>query len=314
MNIHSYSGLMEKQYKALADTNRLRILVVLERGPLNVSEISSVLRLEQSNVSHHLKVLLEAGLVRKEGRAGWVYYRLDRSDAYLSSLLDTVHAGRQSLSSFGSDMGELARCYAARIDSSREFFDDVADSWPEIRELLPDPSVYIDSVVGMLGNPSRVLDIGCGRGMMLERLSDVSDRVLGVDNSEGMLSSARELIADLGIGDRAEVRLGDAEHLPVGDASVDAVLIHMVLHHAGEPAAVLRESGRVLVNGGVCVIVELSRHDSEEMKLVHGDLWPGFDIPDIETMARGADLVPVADSGIASGKAFALMCKRKERT
>jgi ArsR family transcriptional regulator len=304
---------MEKQFKALADTNRLRILTILERGPLNVSEICSVLRLEQSNVSRHLGVLLNAGMVRKEGRSGWVYYRLDRSDGYVSSLLEAVHRGRRSLAAYGTDMGELARCYRSRVDSSREFFDGVADDWPRISDLLPDPAEYMDSVLRMLGTPGRLLDVGCGRGFLLERLASVAGSVLGVDNSDRMLSSARELIADLGIGEVAEVRLGDAEHLPVADRSVDAVLIHMVLHHAGEPAAVLREAGRVLESGGSCVVVELCRHDSQEMKLVHGDLWPGFEITETESMASQAELDPADHELIASGKAFALRCTRRER-
>ncbi len=304
---------MKRLFKALADTNRLRILLVLERGPLNVSEVSSVLQLEQSNVSRHLRVLLDAGLVRREGRAGWVYYNLDRSDRFVSSLLDIVYEGRMNLSSFGHDMGELARCYRARVELSREFFDGVADEWPAIRGLLPDPAGYIESVIPLLGKPSRVLEIGCGTGGMIAHLASISGEVLGVDNSERMLSSSRRLIADLGIGNRAEVRLGDAEHLPVGDSSVDAVFIHMVLHHAGEPSAVLRETARVLRAGGRCVIVELRKHDSQEMKLVHGDLWPGFDASEVEIMVTRAGLEPADEFEIAEGIAFAMMCTRKEQ-
>ena len=73
-----------------------------------------------------------------------------------------------------------------------------------------------------------------------------------------------------------EVRLGEAEHLPVADSSVDAVLMHMALHHTGEPGAVLREIGRVLEVGGRCVVVELHSHDIHEMKHVwkiHRSLW-----------------------------------------
>jgi SAM-dependent methyltransferase/DNA-binding transcriptional ArsR family regulator len=304
---------MDRLFKAFADKNRLRILLVLERGPLNVSEISSVLHLEQSNVSRHLRVLLDAGLVRKEGRAGWIYYNIDRSDRFSSSLLDIVYEGREYLPSFGHDMGELARCYQARVESSREFFDGVAEEWPLIRKLLPDPAGYIESVIPLLGKPSRVLEIGCGRGSIISRLASISDEVLGVDNSDRMLSSARSLIAELGIGNRAEVRLGDAEHLPVGDSSVDAVFIHMVLHHAGEPSAVLREAGRVLRIGGRCVIVELLKHDSQEMKLVHGDLWPGFDVSEVEMMVTRAGLEPADGFEVAEGRAFTVMCTRKEQ-
>ena len=62
--------------KALADTQRLRILVMLEPGELCVCQIVEVLALAPSTVSKHLSILSAASLVacRKEGR--WAYYRL----------------------------------------------------------------------------------------------------------------------------------------------------------------------------------------------------------------------------------------------
>jgi len=303
---------MERLFKSLCDPNRLRIVLILGRGPLNVSEISTVLHLSQSNVSHHLKILLGSDVVRREGRSGWVYYHLNRSDNLVSAILEVINSEHDRVPSNSTDIEELSRCYINRLEASREFFDEVAEEWSSISELLPDPEKYFEEVAPFLGTPDRVLEIVCGKGRMLPWLAGLANRIIGVDNSRNMLSSSRELIAELGIGSRAEVRLGDAEHLPVGDSFVDAVFIHMVLHHIGEPAAVLREVHRILRPQGVCVLVELTTHESEEMRLVHGDLWPGFEIEELRLMAEKAGFE--FDQGIilAAGRVYAMSCTRKE--
>lgn len=63
-------------FQALADENRLRIIDVLQEGERCVCELQSALDLGQSLLSHHLRVLRDAGLVgsRREGR--WVHYAL----------------------------------------------------------------------------------------------------------------------------------------------------------------------------------------------------------------------------------------------
>jgi DNA-binding transcriptional ArsR family regulator len=62
--------------KALADENRLRMLMALQSGELCVCQITELLGLAMSTVSKHLSILYQAGLVnaRKEGR--WMYYSL----------------------------------------------------------------------------------------------------------------------------------------------------------------------------------------------------------------------------------------------
>ena len=67
--------------KALADENRLRMLLALERGELCVCQITELMGLAMSTVSKHLSVLYQAGLVnaRKEGR--WMHYSLSGKGA-----------------------------------------------------------------------------------------------------------------------------------------------------------------------------------------------------------------------------------------
>jgi len=80
--------------KALADPVRLRLLSEVSRSPGGeacVCDISGSFDLSQPTISHHLKVLREAGLVSSERRATWVYYRIN-ADALqrLSGLLSAL--------------------------------------------------------------------------------------------------------------------------------------------------------------------------------------------------------------------------------
>ncbi len=62
--------------KALADPNRVRILLALRRGELCVCQITELFGLAFSTVSKHLSVLHHAGLIQSRKSERWVYYRL----------------------------------------------------------------------------------------------------------------------------------------------------------------------------------------------------------------------------------------------
>lgn len=73
------AGELERLFKALADRNRLRILnCLLQAGgePVCVCEFQPALGISQPTVSHHLKQLVEAGLLEREKRGTFAYYRL----------------------------------------------------------------------------------------------------------------------------------------------------------------------------------------------------------------------------------------------
>lgn len=81
-------------FKALGDPHRLTMLATMARAAdeVCVCDFTDALPLEQPTVSHHLKILREAGLVTCERRGTWVYYRLARDarkriDGALSSVI-----------------------------------------------------------------------------------------------------------------------------------------------------------------------------------------------------------------------------------
>ena len=66
-------------FKALADPNRLRLLSIVKAGDSGeacVCDLTEPLDLGQPTVSHHLKILVEAGLLHREKRGTWAYYSL----------------------------------------------------------------------------------------------------------------------------------------------------------------------------------------------------------------------------------------------
>jgi ArsR family transcriptional regulator len=67
--------------KALADPNRVRILLALRRGELCVCQITELFGLAFSTVSKHLSILHHAGLIQSRKTERWVYYRLPGSSA-----------------------------------------------------------------------------------------------------------------------------------------------------------------------------------------------------------------------------------------
>ena len=66
-------------FKALADPNRLRLLSIVKAadgGEACVCDLTEPLDLGQPTVSHHLKILVDAGLLHREKRGTWAYYSL----------------------------------------------------------------------------------------------------------------------------------------------------------------------------------------------------------------------------------------------
>ena len=90
----------------------------------------------------------------------------------------------------------------------------------------------------------RLLEIGCGGGLLLREALATGAAVTGIDHSEEMVSLARERVPG------AEILLADAERLPFDPASFTAVAMSVVFMFLPDPAAVLRECHRVMAADG----------------------------------------------------------------
>lgn len=100
-----------KIFKALADPTRLRILLLLRARRLCVCELVFVLKMEQSRVSHQLRVLREAGLVEDEREGRWIVYRVPAGrGALLDRLLEESGGGPGRGAAPAEDARRLGRC------------------------------------------------------------------------------------------------------------------------------------------------------------------------------------------------------------
>jgi len=106
-----------KIFKALADPTRLRIVLLLRRRELCVCELMFVLRMEQSRVSHHMRVLRDAGIVEDVRNGRWIIYRIpEEAQSLLEGLLAGTLRERIELSREASEDGrKLESCIQENI-------------------------------------------------------------------------------------------------------------------------------------------------------------------------------------------------------
>ena len=165
------------------------------------------------------------------------------------------------------------------MDDTREYFDAVANTWDEMRRCFFGDGVRQAAIAAAAVTPGAVVaDVGTGTGFLAEAALDAGARVIGVDISDGMLAEVSRRFA----GRAFEARRGDAGALPLADGEADAVVANMVLHHAPDPPAAIREMARTLKPGGRLVITDADTHTHEWLRTEQHDRWLGFARDDME--------------------------------
>ena len=282
-------------YRLLGDEARLRLLRVLQRERLNVTELTGILGLAQSGVSRHLGLLKEAGWVAEEKDAGYTYYRLsptlkDNGNKTLWTVLAEQFEAAVADPAVRADEARLQEVLRLR----KENFDthgtpDTRDA----RQLVPGRSWAAWSrALGFLLPALRVADLGCGEGYLTIEAARWAKRVIAVDRSEVVLGRAR----DLGRRRRVtnvEWKRGDLERLPIRDASVDVALLSQALHHAASPARAVAEAARITVPLGRVLVLDLREHQEDWVRSKLGDRRLGFSDMDLRRMLTDAGLLDV---------------------
>jgi ArsR family transcriptional regulator len=274
-------------FKALADPSRLRLVAVLLRGEFTVQELTRILGLGQSRISWHLKILTEAGILSVKRQGTWSYYRAGEENIFFGAIRAPFERELDKLPQRLADLAAVACALEARRRRSQEFFDRHALQWDRLsRTLLPVPD-YLDRLLALLPPVDTLLEIGVGTGALLPSLCTIAVEVIGVDHSPAMLDEARRrLTTDGATG--VELRLGEMTHLPISDRGAGCVVANMVLHHAADPPAVLREIFRVLEPGGALVLADLARHEREWAREELADQWLGFEEDELQGWLKTA--------------------------
>jgi ArsR family transcriptional regulator len=260
---------------SLADPTRLRLLVLLERHELGVVELCDVLRLPQSNVSRHLKVLSAEGWLasRRDGTAH-LYRMADGLAPASRRLWKVARAETEGWPTVEQDALRLARRLASRREEADAFFAGAAGEWERLRGELYGRAFAEEAMLALLPRGLVVADLGCGTGDLAARLAPHVARVIAVDRSAAMLRSARRRLEGLA---HVELHRADLEALPLEDGACDAALLVLALSYAPEPEPVLAEAARVVRPGGAVVVVDLARHDDEAFRRRMGQATLGFE-------------------------------------
>jgi ubiquinone/menaquinone biosynthesis C-methylase UbiE len=149
--------------------------------------------------------------------------------------------------------------------ATRDFYDRIS----RVYDLIADVSEHDARETGLkalgLCPGQHALEIGFGTGHAAAWLAEAvgpAGRVCGLDISPGMLEVARRRVAETGMDERVELRLGDARELPYASSSFDAVFMSFTLELFPLPEIprVLAECRRVLTPSGRLGLVSLFRN------------------------------------------------------
>jgi len=286
--------------KAAAEPTRLRILLLLAGGELNVKDLTLILGQSQPRISRHLKLLCEAGLIERFRDGSWVYFHISDRHSGGRLALRLVADVDPSESSVRRDRERAEALKRERESVAQTFFEEHAADWDRIRTLHVAEKDVEAAMRRALGDNTFdfFVDLGTGTGRTLELFADRFARGLGLDVNQTMLTYARANLKAKGCA-KAQVRHGDIYSLSLADAQADAVVMHQVLHFLSDPALAIREAARVLAPGGKLLIVDFAPHELEFLRTREAHERLGFTHDQVASWLKDAGLVPKAVEDLA---------------
>jgi ubiquinone/menaquinone biosynthesis C-methylase UbiE len=296
--------------KASADTLRLLVLRVLRKDSFGVSELCFIFNIRQPALSHHLKVLANAGLVAARREANSIFYRRSELGQHpdLEALQHSIFDAVDEIELPEDIQDRLLALHRQREENSSNFFRLNAHKFHQQQDLIASYTQYADIVAQVLADAPlehrrTALEVGPGDGSFLLELAPLFERVVALDNAPGMLEQARERTANAGLHN-VEFILDDTRSPLLQSLQADCVVINMVLHHTPAPGDVLRDVASCLAPGGVVLVTDLCNHDQGWAREICGDLWLGFDPQELAQRAEAAGLNEIASVYLAQRNGF----------
>ena len=280
--------------KASADGLRLNILRILRTDSLGVLEMSRILDIRQTALSHHLKILAKAGLVSTRRESNTIFYRrvFLIADDPLALLKSAIFDSVDKIQLDPELNQRLFNAKKEREQQSLGFFNRHASKFKQNQDLVVRTTQYTSSLVDLirelrLAEDASVLEVGPGEGELLAILAGEFSRVIALDNSEEMLLKARARIEQQNL-DNVDFVSGDTKIAVAQGLAAELIVISMVLHHVSSPAEIFMDSARLLGNHGILLIVDLCRHNQDWVRDACGDLWLGFEPEELTNWAQQA--------------------------
>lgn len=297
-------------FKALGDETRLRLANILMHYELSVNEIVQIMKMGQSRVSRHLKILLEAGLLVSRRDGLWVFYQTPKAGR-ARNFLDLVMPLVLPDSKLEADLGFAAKIMDDRVLRARQFFNSVAEHWDALKtEILGDFDIASSILCTMPPSCHTAVDLGCGTGSVLQAMRERAQVIIGVDGSAKMLEVCRRRFEAEGLPENSiSLRIGELSHLPLADNEANFASLNLVLHHLPNPTMSLREVRRIMAPDGLIFLSEFLRHNDETMRVRYGDHWLGFEKGEISSFLEeaGFELQKISQCVVKNGHALLLV-------
>ena len=278
--------------RAAGEPTRLRVLALLARDELAVTELVQILGHSQPRVSRHLKLLAEAGLVERFPDGAWVFYRLCGAEPQRSLVHAVLDRLPEDEGELNDDLERLEAVRRDRVDGASAYFARNAAHWDEIRSLYVSEAA-VEAAIVQAAAPApygRLIDLGTGAGRMLTLLGPDARHAIGLDLSQQMLNIARAEVARAGLA-RVELRHGDIYATGLPTASAERVVVHRVLHYLADPGGAVAEAARLLARDGRLLIIDFAPHGLEYLRQAHQHRRLGFADEEIGRWMEAAGLV-----------------------
>ena len=274
--------------KAIGDPLRAQIVHSLAEDAFGVLELCDIFDMAQPAMSHHLKILSEAGLVSRRKEGTTVFYQRVAHPEH--SLVPSLYDELDRADLDAEIQNRLGAVHDRRSQRSRDFFANNADAFEQQSELICSPDIYRETVLELVqhSHPLRrrsALEVGPGTGTMLSDLAQNFSQVTAMDTAPEVIASIRDEITD------ENVNLVTQDFLK-SDArqTYDLILAAMVVHHFPSPARFFRQARQLLHKSGLVIVAELCAHDQEWVQEACGDLWLGFREEQMHSWAQRAGL------------------------